>query len=58
MFEASIDGEFYDPERWAQYYAPYGLATWAHMKTFMSDVSLEHTNEHRWSNSLPYLPWT
>jgi hypothetical protein len=27
MFEASIDGEFYDPERWAQYFAPYGLTT-------------------------------
>jgi len=25
MFEASIDGEFYDAERWAQYFAPYGL---------------------------------
>ena len=25
MFEASIDGEFYDAERWAQYFAPYGF---------------------------------
>jgi hypothetical protein len=26
MFEASIDGEMYDADRWAQYFAPYGLA--------------------------------
>ncbi len=25
MFEASVDGELYDPERWAKYYRPYGL---------------------------------
>jgi hypothetical protein len=25
MFEASIDGELYDTERWAQYFTPYGL---------------------------------
>jgi hypothetical protein len=26
MFEASINGEFYDAERWARFFAPYGLA--------------------------------
>ena len=26
MFEASVDGEAYDPERWSQYYRPAGLA--------------------------------
>lgn len=25
MFEASVNGEAYDPERWAQYYKPYGV---------------------------------
>lgn len=25
MFEASVDGNLYDPERWAKYYRPYGL---------------------------------
>lgn len=25
MFEASVDGELYDPSRWAQYYRPFGL---------------------------------
>ena len=25
MFEASVDGQLYDPERWADYYKPYGL---------------------------------
>lgn len=25
MFEASVDGELYDPERWAKYYRPFGL---------------------------------
>jgi len=25
MFEASVDGELYDPARWGQYYKPYGL---------------------------------
>jgi hypothetical protein len=25
MFEASVAGELYDPERWAKYYKPYGL---------------------------------
>lgn len=25
MFEASVDGQQYDPERWGQYYKPYGL---------------------------------
>ena len=25
MFEASVDGDLYDPERWAKYYRPYGL---------------------------------
>lgn len=27
MFEASIDGELYDSDRWANYFAPYGLTT-------------------------------
>ena len=27
MFEASIDGELYDSERWARYFAPYGFTT-------------------------------
>lgn len=25
MFEASVNGELYDPERWAKYYKPYGV---------------------------------
>lgn len=25
MFEASVDGELYDPERWGNFYKPYGL---------------------------------
>lgn len=25
MFQASLDGELYDPARWAQYYKPYGI---------------------------------
>lgn len=25
MFQASVDGEQYDPDRWAQYYKPYGM---------------------------------
>jgi hypothetical protein len=25
MFEASVDGEQYDPAQWAKHYAPYGL---------------------------------
>jgi hypothetical protein len=25
MFEASVDGQPYDPDRWANYYKPYGL---------------------------------
>lgn len=25
MFQASVDGELYDPERWAKYYAPKGV---------------------------------
>ena len=25
MFEASLNGELYDPEKWAKYYRPYGL---------------------------------
>lgn len=25
MFEASVEGELYDPSRWAKYYRPYGL---------------------------------
>jgi hypothetical protein len=27
MFEASVDGEAYDPDRWASYYKPYGLTS-------------------------------
>jgi hypothetical protein len=27
MFEASVDGEAYDPERWGQYFKPAGMAT-------------------------------
>lgn len=27
MFEASVAGEQYDPDKWAQYYKPYGLNT-------------------------------
>lgn len=29
MFEASVDGEAYDADRWSQYYKPYGLTTTA-----------------------------
>ena len=25
MFEASVDGELYDPQRWGNFYKPYGL---------------------------------
>lgn len=25
MFEASVDGQLYDPEKWANYYRPYGI---------------------------------
>lgn len=25
MFEASVDGQLYDPERWSSYYRPYGM---------------------------------
>lgn len=25
MFEASVDGQLYDPERWAEYYRPWGV---------------------------------
>ena len=25
MFEASVDGELYDPERWGNFYKPYGI---------------------------------
>ena len=32
MFEASIDGEPYDPERWGAYYKPYGLEVKAQPK--------------------------
>ena len=27
MFQASVDGELYDPERWATFYKPYGVET-------------------------------
>jgi len=27
MFQASVDGELYDPERWAMFYKPYGVET-------------------------------
>jgi len=27
MFHASVDGELYDPQRWAQYYKPFGVDT-------------------------------
>jgi hypothetical protein len=27
MFAASVDGELYDPERWAMFYKPYGVET-------------------------------
>jgi hypothetical protein len=25
MFDASVNGELYDPERWAKFYKPYGF---------------------------------
>jgi len=25
MFQASVEGELYDPEQWAKYYKPYGF---------------------------------
>ncbi len=28
MFEASVDGQMYDPDRWSQYFAPFGIANY------------------------------
>ena len=33
MFEASVNGEMYDPARWAQFYKPYGLQETASTST-------------------------
>ena len=38
MFEASVDGQLYDPERWADYYKPYGLKSNGNAKTGSSPV--------------------
>mgnify|MGYP001204626267 FL=1 len=39
MFEASVDGQLYDPERWADYYKPYGLKSNGNTTTGSSSVT-------------------
>jgi len=39
MFEASVDGQLYDPERWADYYKPYGLKSNGNGNTGASPVT-------------------
>ena len=46
MFEASVDGELYDPARWAQFYRPYGVE--------MGEYSQNNGN----SSSAPAAPKT
>lgn len=45
MFEASLEGELYDPERWAAYYRPWGLEYDGAGKKDESTVVKTETNE-------------
>ena len=39
MFQASVDGEMYDPDRWAKYYKPFGLNENASSTTAVSGTT-------------------
>ena len=41
MFEASVDGQAYDSEKWGSYYKPYGMATTSTDDTDSADETVE-----------------
>jgi len=43
MFEASVDGQLYDPSRWADYYKPFGLKSNGSTNTGSSPVNPKPT---------------
>ena len=45
MFQASVDGEMYDPDRWAKYYKPYGLKETASSTATVSDSATSGTTK-------------
>lgn len=49
MFEASVNGELYDPERWAQFYRPYGVE-------MPSGPKLQETTESVAAPAKPQMP--
>lgn len=45
MFEASVDGRLYDPDKWAAYYKPWGLQTAAGSSASSDDSDLPDFSE-------------
>ena len=56
MFEASVDGELYDPTRWGQHYKPYGLdvpAGTSTQKTATPTPKVEEVKEEKVATATP-----
>jgi hypothetical protein len=56
MFEASVDGELYDPTRWGQHYKPYGLdvpAGTSTPKTATPTPKVEEVKEEKVATATP-----
>jgi hypothetical protein len=53
MFEASVDGQPYDAERWAQYYKPYGLDTPAAKPSASKSASSAQDDDIPFENATP-----
>lgn len=61
MFQASVDGEAYDPDRWAKFYKPFGLKTDDNQSSQSSSQSSGYSkpvdndvNESEDDNSVPF----
>jgi hypothetical protein len=58
MFEASVDGRAYDPDKWGAYYRPYGLEAPAGAAPAETTVTAETSTTQSAPASNNDVPWT
>lgn len=57
MFEASVEGELYDPAQWAQYYKPYGLEYNAPQSATAAAASSAAASSADTADTASDIPW-